>query len=209
MYKHSVIRLSNIASYSAANNSINISFISETVLSSLNTLNISHGHNLYPPASNYHTFSNMIGGVPIVVFLLVTCQFQFVVSDFGWEIGRLLDELAGAKKNDILFLIDAFASLSSREFESEKNFIGNFLSAMTVAFDASRVEVIPFADTASRYIDGISNPSFDKHKCDLVEKLKFMPHGSNGYGRDISVALELATKSALEFIAQINGSSFL
>lgn len=144
-----------------------------------------------------------------MVFLLVTSQFQFVVSDFGWEIGRLLDELAGAKKNDILFLIDAFASLSSREFESEKNFIGNFLSAMTVAFDATRVEVIPFADTASGYIDGISNPSLDKHKCDLVEKLKLMPHDGNGYGRDISVALELATKSALEFIAQINGSSFL
>jgi len=128
-----------------------------------------------------------------VVFLLVTCRFQFAESDFGQEIGRLLDELSGAnKKNDILFLIDASASLSSREFESEKNFIRSFLSAMTVALDATRVEVIPFADTVSRYIDGISNPSLDKHKCDLAEKLKLMPHGSNGYGRDIRGALELA-----------------
>ncbi|XP_073228666.1 E-selectin-like [Porites lutea] len=40
----------------------------------------------------------MIGGVPIVVFLLVTCRFQFVKSDSGQEIGRPLDELSDIGK---------------------------------------------------------------------------------------------------------------
>ncbi|CAH3029825.1 unnamed protein product, partial [Porites evermanni] len=42
--------------------------------------------------------------------------------------------------------------------------------------------IIPFADTASRYIDGVSVPSLDKHKCSLVEKFNSMPQSINGVG---------------------------
>ena len=57
----------------------------------------------------------------------------------------------------------------------------NFLNTVTVSAEATHVEVIPFADTASRYIEGVSSPSKGKHKCHLVEKLKHMPQSINGY----------------------------
>ena len=98
------------------------------------------------------------------------------------EFKGLRDELAGANKmSDILFLLDTTGRLSSYEFRTEKEFVMNFLNTVTVSAEATHVEVIPFADTASRYIDGVSSPSKDKHKCHLVEKLEHMPQSIHGY----------------------------
>ena len=98
------------------------------------------------------------------------------------ELKGLRDELAGAnKKSDILFLLDTTGRLSPYDFQTVKEFVMNFLNTVTVSAETTRVEVIPFADTASRYIDGVSSPSKDKHKCHLVEKLKHMPQSINGY----------------------------
>ena len=57
---------------------------------------------------------------------------------------------------------------------------------------AARVEVIPFGNTASLYIDGVSNPSLDKDKCDLVQKLKKMPIYINGLYAGTKSAFQLA-----------------
>ena len=70
--------------------------------------------------------------------------------------------------------------MSNYGFEAEKEFVINFLSTITVSFEEARVEVIPFGNTASLYIDGVSNPSSDKDKCDLIQKLKQMPHSYAG-----------------------------
>ena len=98
------------------------------------------------------------------------------------ELKGLRDELAGAnKKSDILFLLDTTGRLSPYDFHTIKEFVMNFLNTVTVSAEATRVEVIPFAVTASRYIKGVSSPSKDKHKCHLVKKLKHMPQSIYGY----------------------------
>ena len=109
------------------------------------------------------------------------------------ELKRLRDELADAnKESDILFLLDTSGSLSSYEFQSEKRFVESFLNTVTVSLHTTRIEVIPFANTASRYIDGVSAPSLDKHKCSLVERFNSLPQNINGFGRNTYGAFKLA-----------------
>ena len=138
----------------------------------------------------------MKGVFAVVVFILVMGLFTFAQSNLERakrELKGLRDELAGAnKKSDILFLLDTSGSLSSYEFQTEKGFVMNFLNTITVSVDATRIEVIPFADTASRYIDGVSAPSLDKHKCSLVQKFTSMPQSINGVGRNTYGAFKLA-----------------
>ena len=138
----------------------------------------------------------MKGVFAVVVFILVMSLFTFGQSNLERaerELKRLRDELADAnKKSDILFLLDTSGSLSSSEFQTEKGFVMNFLNTITVSVDATRIEVIPFADTASRYIDGVSAPALDKHKCSLVEKFNSLPQNINGFGRNTYGAFKLA-----------------
>ena len=138
----------------------------------------------------------MKGVFAVVVMILVMGLFTFAQSNLERakrELTRLRDELADAnKKSDILFLLDTSGSLSSNEFHTEKGIVMNFLNTITVSVDATRIEVIPFADTASRYIDGVSAPSLDKHKCSLVEKFNSLPQNINGFGRITYGAFKLA-----------------
>ena len=138
----------------------------------------------------------MKGVFAVVVFILVMGLFTFAQTNLERakrELKRLRDELAEAnKKSDILFLLDTSGSLSSYEFQTEKRFVESFLNTITVSLHATRIEVIPFADTASRYIDGVSAPSLDKHKCSLVEKFNSLPQNINGFGRNTYGAFKLA-----------------
>ena len=138
----------------------------------------------------------MKGVFAVVVIILVMGLFTFAQSNLERakrELTRLRDELADAnKKSDILFLLDTSGSLSSSEFQTEKGFVMNFLNTITVSVDATRIEVIPLADTASRYIDGVSAPSLDKHKCSLVEKFNSLRQNINGFGRNTYGAFKLA-----------------
>ena len=138
----------------------------------------------------------MKGVFAVVIFILVMGLFTFAQSNLERakrELKRLRDELAGAnKKSDILFLLDTSRSLSSYEFQTEKGFVINFLNTITVSMGATRIEVIPFADTASRYIDGVSATSLDKHKCSLVERFKSMPQSINDVNRNTYEAFKLA-----------------
>ena len=138
----------------------------------------------------------MKGVFAVVIFILVMGLFTFAQSNLERakrELKRLRDELADAnKKSDILFLLDTSGSLSFNEFQTEKGFVRNFLNTITVSFHATRIEVIPFADTASRYIDGVSATSLDKHKCSLVETFKSMPQSINDVNRNTYEAFKLA-----------------
>ena len=138
----------------------------------------------------------MKGVFAVVVIILVMGLFTFAQSNLERakrELKRLRDELADAnKESDILFLLDTSGSLSSYEFQSEKRFVESFLNTVTVSLHTTRIEVIPFANTGSRYIDGVSAPSLDKHKCSLVEKFKSMPQSINGVGGNTYGAFKLA-----------------
>ena len=122
----------------------------------------------------------MKAAVSTAVLLLAISPFAFAQSELErakQEFTTLREALTGTnKKSDILFLLDTSGSVSNYGFEAEKEFVINFLSTITVSFEEARVEVIPFGNTASLYIDGVSNPSLDKDKCDLIQKLKQMPH---------------------------------
>ena len=58
--------------------------------------------------------------------------------------------------------------------------------------EAARVEVIPFGDRASLYIDGVSNPSLFMNKCGIFQKLKQMPLSINGFSTNTKSAFQLA-----------------
>ena len=124
--------------------------------------------------------------------------FKFAQSNLDRakrELKKLRDEVAEAnnyKKSDILFLLDSSRSLSSSEFEIEKGFVMNFLNTITVSMEDTRIEVISFAYSASRYVDGVSVPSLDKHKCHLAEKFKSLHQGINGNGGNTYGAFKLA-----------------
>ena len=136
----------------------------------------------------------MKAALSTAVLLLAISPFAFAQSDLlaQQEFITLRKQLGINKKSDILFLLDTSGSVWPREFEYEKEFVINFLDTITVSFEEARVEVIPFGERASLYIDGVSNPSLDKDKCDLVQKLKKMPIYINGFHTNTKSAFQLA-----------------
>ena len=128
----------------------------------------------------------------IEIFLLAICPLSVATNDLEQakhEFRRLRDDLAGPKRtSDILFLLDTSGSLSQWDFNAEKKFVTNF----TVSIEAARVEVIPFGDKASRYIDGVSSPSSVKHKCHLNDRLNRMSHNISGWLTNTKDAFKLA-----------------
>ena len=135
----------------------------------------------------------MKAAISTAVLLLAISPFAFAQSYLRakQEFINLREQLGTNKISDILFLLDTSGSVSNYGFEAEKEFVINFLSTITVSFEEARVEVIPFGNTASLYIDGVSNPSSDKDKCDLIQKLKQMPH-SYGWATNTKGAFQLA-----------------
>ena len=137
----------------------------------------------------------MKAALSTAVLLLAISPFAFAQSDLERakkEFTTLREALTSTNKiSDILFLIDTSGSVSNYGFEAEKEFVINFLSTITVSFEEARVEVIPFGNTASLYIDGVSKPSSDKDKCDLIQKLKQMRH-SYGWATNTKGAFQLA-----------------
>ena len=137
----------------------------------------------------------MKAAVSTAVLLLAISPFAFAQSELErakQEFTTLREALTGTNKiSDILFLLDTSGSVSSYGFRAEKDFVINFLNTITVSFEEARVAVIPFGNTASLYIDGVSNPSLDKDKCDLIQKLKQMPH-SYGWATNTKGAFQLA-----------------
>ena len=134
--------------------------------------------------------------ISTAALLLAISPFAFAQSDLErakQEFTRLRDELTIVNKiSDILFLLDTSDSLDSFGFDTEKKFVINFLNTIPVGITAARVEVIPFGNTASLYIDGVSNPSLSMNKCDIFQKLKQMPLSINGFSTNTKSAFQLA-----------------
>lgn len=132
----------------------------------------------------------------IEIFLLAICPLSVAKNDLEQaihEFKMLRDDLTGPKRaSDILFLLDTSGSLSQWDFNVEKKFVTNFLNMITVSIEAARVEVIPFGDKASRYIDGVSSPTSVKHKCHLNNKLNRMSLNINGWLTNTKDAFKLA-----------------
>ena len=96
------------------------------------------------------------------------------------------------KKADILFLIDTSGSLSSDDYDKEKGFVRDLLNEISVGHEATWVEVIPFGNSASLYIDQVSNPNITKNKCTFNEKFNLMEQKINGWSTNTKAAFDLA-----------------
>ena len=139
--------------------------------------------------------SKMKLAISTAVLLLAISSFAFAQSDLErakQEFTTLRDELTVNRFSDILFLLDTSGSLTPSDFDTEKEFVINFLNTLPVGMQAARVEVIPFGDIASLYIDGVSNPSLSMNKCDIFQKLKQMPLSINGFSTNTKSAFQLA-----------------
>ena len=145
--------------------------------------------------------ANAMGKIKVflcfAVFFFGICQF---VSSQDWldvsktELLKLRNQFLSFenKKSDILFLIDTSGSLSGNDFNEEKKFVTNLLNEISVGMEATRVEVIPFGERATRFIDYVSIPSLDKTKCTFNEKFNPMPHRINGWLTNMRDAFQLA-----------------
>jgi len=115
---------------------------------------------------------------PLFVLLLTILQTTLSI-DWLQKSKEELVKLRGAfsnQKADILFLVDSSGSLSSYDFQKEKKFIDNLLNVISVSYEATRVEVIPFQTNAYRFIKFISEPGKGNNKCYFKEKFGQLNH---------------------------------
>ncbi|KAJ7352842.1 hypothetical protein OS493_033384 [Desmophyllum pertusum] len=140
--------------------------------------------------------------LPIALFLLA--NFQFVIAQ-DWlktskeELLKLRNDVNSyeSKKSDIVFLVDTSGSLWTGDFDEEKKFVMNLLNEISVGNQATRVEVIPFGETASKFIDQISAPTLPTNKCTFNKKFKPMDQSINGWKTNMKDAFELAWEVCL------------
>ncbi|XP_046472081.1 sushi, von Willebrand factor type A, EGF and pentraxin domain-containing protein 1 isoform X1 [Neodiprion pinetum] len=71
---------------------------------------------------------------------------------------------------ELVFLVDASASVGLENFRSELNFVRKLLADFTVAREATRVAIVTFAGKTNviRHVDQISSVEDDNHKCNLL-----------------------------------------
>lgn len=140
--------------------------------------------------------------LPIVVFILVNVQF---ITGQDWldvskeELLALRNQVRSFNNSisDLVFLVDTSGSLSTSDYNEEVTFITNLLNEISVAMQATRVEVIPFGETASQFITQISSPAGTKNKCTFNEKIRTMSHSINGWLTNMRDAFQLAWETCL------------
>ena len=138
----------------------------------------------------------------IVVFILVNVQF---ISGQSWldvskeELLKLRNEVLSFENSvsDLVFLVDTSGSLATSEYNEEITFITNLLNEISVNMQATRVEVIPFGSTASKFITQISSPDASKNKCSFNENIRLMSHSINGWMTNMRDAFQLAWEVCL------------
>ena len=119
-----------------------------------------------------------------LIFVIILTEFCFVDSTVSF-LQKSKDEILELRNNisqtntfeqgkaDLIFLLDESGSLSITNFYDEKRFVRNLLNNIFVAKEATRVEVIPFATKAERYIDYISNLNHDLEQSKCTFNVKF------------------------------------
>jgi len=158
-----------------------------------------------PWTSSASAMGKMKVFLPIATFLLM--NFQFVTTQDWLQVSKdrlkeLRDQVKGShgfkqQQSDLVFLVDTSGSLWTSDFNEEKKFVMNLLNEISVASDATRVEVIPFGNTASKYITQISLPDPTKNKCTFNEKFKPMAQSINGWMTNMRDAFQLAVDVCL------------
>lgn len=168
----------------------------------MKTLSAFHDHK--SGAATAQTMGKMKGFFPVAVFLLM--NFQFVTAQDWLKVSK--QELKDLRNklsktgfdqgvSDIVFLLDTSGSLYSSDFEKEKKFVMNLLNEISVDMQATRVEVIPFGSTASKFITQISLPEVTKNKCTFNEKFKPMKQSINGWMTNMRDAFQLGWEVCL------------
>lgn len=118
----------------------------------------------------------------MLLLILGICFLLPVTFSLDWlpkakkDILKLRGAIFENQKADIIFLLDSSGSLLPREFGHEIRFINNLLNKISVGYEATRVEVIPFSNSASRYIKFISEPGRAKNKCYFNKKFPTLTH---------------------------------
>ena len=136
---------------------------------------------------------------PIAVILLI--NFRFAKAQDWLDVSK--EELLVLRNSlsnsgfensvaDIVFLVDTSSSLWEDDYQEEKTFVTNLLNEISVTLQATRVEVIPFGLTASKYITQVSSPSVIKNKCTFSDSFKTMPQSINGWTTNMKEAFQLA-----------------
>lgn len=167
-----------------------------------------------PPKSS--TTSLELGKMKLILYLAVVSLTNFPIAFsqniLDWlNVSRqeLLDyrnSFAENSKADLLFLIDTSGSLLDDEFAEEKRFVTNLLNEIRVAYESTRVEIIPFGTSSDRFIRQISESDPTKNKCTLNEK--FEPMGRSwGVFTNTREAMRLAKEVTLgEFSGDKRGT---
>ncbi|CAL4065422.1 unnamed protein product, partial [Meganyctiphanes norvegica] len=86
------------------------------------------------------------------------------------------------QKLDLVFLVDASASVGADNFQNEIKFVKKLLADFTVSYNQTRVAVITFSsrNKVIRHIDQVSQASEFNHKCSLLQELPKIRYSGGG-----------------------------
>uniref|UniRef100_A0A6P8IYU7 Sushi, von Willebrand factor type A, EGF and pentraxin domain-containing protein 1-like n=1 Tax=Actinia tenebrosa TaxID=6105 RepID=A0A6P8IYU7_ACTTE len=132
------------------------------------------------------------GVLPGTLILLETFSVDWLSIALK-DIIRLRGSILLNQKADILFLIDSSGSLGGHQFGYEKKFIKNLLNEIVVGYSATRVEVIPFSNSASRFIRFISDPKSTNNKCYFNQRFSTLTqeHGMTNMKDAFQIAYDI------------------
>ena len=108
------------------------------------------------------------------LFRPLNADFKTKVETLGAMLKRHVQRLRATenKQIELVFLVDSSSSVGSEHFFDELRFVRKLLADFTVDVNTTRVSVITFSSRGKviRYVDHISHPSEDKHKCGLLHE---------------------------------------
>nr|CAD7255735.1 unnamed protein product [Timema shepardi] len=114
------------------------------------------------------------------------------VEMLGEALRKHVNSLKKSKKVELVFLVDASASVGEGNFASELKFVQKLLADFTVSVNDTRVSVITFASKGQviRHVDHITFPSAANHKCVLLHHELPTIHYTGGGTYTLGAVLE-------------------
>ena len=115
------------------------------------------------------------------------------------------------RKVELVFLVDASASVGAEEFLNELKFVKKLLADFTVDRHSTRVSVITFSSKSRiiRHIDHLSHPRDDNHKCSLMEEELPKIEFSGGGTYTLGAVLEAQVRKRLGFMLRLDSSLYV
>ncbi|XP_042878589.1 sushi, von Willebrand factor type A, EGF and pentraxin domain-containing protein 1-like isoform X2 [Penaeus japonicus] len=105
---------------------------------------------------------------------------------------------APGQRVELVFLVDASASVGAENFFNEIKFVKKLLADFAVSYNQTRVAVITFSSKSKviRHIDHVTQASADNHKCTLLEtelpRIKYSGGGTYTLGAMLEAQSVLA-----------------